>query len=41
MAHWRKRNPPGARFNAYLKGWVLAISVLFGTIFALALHGHV
>jgi hypothetical protein len=41
MAHCQKRNPPASRFNAYLKGWALAFSVLFGTIFALALHGRV
>jgi hypothetical protein len=38
MAHWRKRNPPAARFNAYLTGWALAFSVLLVTMLLLSRH---
>jgi hypothetical protein len=41
MAHWRKRNPPAARFNAYFAGWACAFSVLLGTLLVLSLHGRV
>jgi hypothetical protein len=44
MAHWRKRNPPAYRFNAYLKGWALAFSASFGraraTLACLVLSGR-
>jgi hypothetical protein len=40
MAHWRKRNPPASRFNAYLAGWAFAVSVMLGTLLLLSLHGH-
>jgi hypothetical protein len=32
MAHWRKRNPTAARFNAQLMRWALALSVFVGII---------
>jgi hypothetical protein len=38
MAHWRKRNPPASRFNAYLTGWAVAISVLLGAMLLLSRH---
>jgi hypothetical protein len=41
MSHWRKRNPPASQFNAYLKGWAVAFSVLLGTMLLLSRHGHV
>jgi len=40
MAHWRKRNPPASQFNAYLAGWGLAFSILFGTLLVLSMHGR-
>jgi hypothetical protein len=41
MAHWRKRNPPASRFNAYLAGWAFTLSVVLGTLVVLSLHGRV
>jgi hypothetical protein len=41
MAHWRKRNPTASQFNAYLAGWTVAFSVIFGTLILLSFHGHV
>jgi hypothetical protein len=41
MSHWRKRNPPARRFNAYLTGAVFAFSIVIGTLLILSLHGHV
>jgi hypothetical protein len=40
MSHWRKRNPPAARFNAYLSGWAIAFTALLGTLLMLSLHQH-
>jgi len=40
MAHWRKRNPPASRFNAYLARWGFVFSVLLGTLLVLSIHGH-
>jgi hypothetical protein len=39
MPHWRKRNPPASRFNAYLAGW--AIAVALGTLVVLSIRRHV
>jgi hypothetical protein len=41
MTPWRKRNPPASQFNAYVIGWVLAVSVILGTLVMLSLHGRV
>jgi hypothetical protein len=41
MSHWRKRNPPAARFNAFLAGWSIVFSVVFKVLVALSLHGRV
>jgi hypothetical protein len=41
MAHWRKRNPPASRFNAYFAGWAFAVSIMLGTLVLLSLHGRV
>jgi hypothetical protein len=40
MAHWRKRNPPAAQFNADLARWGFAFSVLLGTLLVLSIHGR-
>jgi hypothetical protein len=40
MSHGRKPNPTASQFNAYLSGWTIAFSVLFGTLMLLSLHGH-
>jgi hypothetical protein len=40
MPHWRKRNPPASRFNAYLVGWGFAFSIVLATLVILSLHGH-
>jgi hypothetical protein len=41
MSHWRKRNPSGRQFNSALVGWSIGLTVVFGTLVALSLHGHV
>jgi hypothetical protein len=41
MSHWRKRNPPASQFNASMARWSIAFSIVFGTLVALSLRGHV
>jgi hypothetical protein len=41
MSHWRKRNPTAAQFNTSLMRWSVGFFIVFGTLVALSLHGHV
>jgi hypothetical protein len=40
MAHWRKRNPAAANFNAQLTRWALALVAMARTLVVLSIHGH-
>jgi hypothetical protein len=40
MSHWRKRNPPATRFNAYLSGWAIGVTALLGALILLSLYQH-
>ena len=41
MSHWRKRNPTAVQFNSSLVRWSMGAFVVFGTLVALSLRGHV
>jgi hypothetical protein len=38
MAHRRKRNPTGSRFNAYLARCALLLAAVLGTLVIVARH---
>jgi hypothetical protein len=40
MSHWRKRNPPATRFNAYLSRWAIGVAALLGALILLSLYQH-
>jgi hypothetical protein len=40
MAHWRKRNPSAAHFNAYVARLGFAFSIMLAALFLLSIHGH-